>query len=225
MKAITLLSGGLDSTVVLALALQNKRECLALSFSYGQRHKIELEAAKKIAAYYNVKHLILQIDPLAFGQSALVINSLETPLEVPKNRTLEEMKKAPTPPTYVPARNTIFLSFALAQAEMFNASEIHLGVNALDIKYPDCSKAFINAFQQVINTATKKAIEDKPTKLIAPLLEMDKKEIIRLGISLNAPLNLTFSCYSPIDDKACRSCDACILRNSAWEEVREKSKN
>lgn len=218
MKAIVLLSGGLDSTVVLALALANKRECLALSFSYGQRHKIELEAAKKIAANYQVQHLIITIDPQAFGQSALLANCQET-LDVPKNRSLKEMKVSLVPPTYVPARNTIFLSFALAQAEMFEASEIYIGSNALDMKYPDCSKAFIEAFQNMINTATKQSIEKEPPRLITPLIDMDKKEIVDLGRSLNAPIDLTFSCYNPTKHQtACNVCDACILRSLALLE-------
>lgn len=214
MKAIVLLSGGLDSTVILAKALGDKRECLAISFDYGQRHKIELESAKLIAAYYQVPHCIIKLDSSIFGQSSLLSNSLET---APKDRDVNQIKDAGTPTTYVPARNTIFLSLAVAQAETFSAGEIHIGPNALDTKYPDCSEAFIHAFQEVINVATKQSVDGNPPKLIAPLIKLNKKEIIALGLSLKAPLHLTFSCYAPTEsNEPCLRCDACTLRQDGF---------
>ena len=214
MKAIVLLSGGLDSTVILAKALEDKRECLAISFDYGQRHKIELESAKLIAAYYQVPHFIIKLDSSIFGQSSLLSNSLES---APKDRDVNQIKNAGTPTTYVPARNTIFLSLAVAQAETFSAGEIHIGPNALDTKYPDCSEAFVRAFQEVINVATKQSVDGNPPKLIAPLIKLNKKEIIALGLSLKAPLHLTFSCYSPTEsNEPCLRCDACTLRQDGF---------
>lgn len=208
MKAIILFSGGLDSTVMLALALSQGRECLALSFDYGQRHIVELEAAKMIAAHYGVQHLILTIDPRSFKNSSLV-----APLPLPQNRTPEEMQHAGIPNTYVPARNTLFLSFALAQAENTGAREIHFGANALDCNpYPDCRPAFIAAFQSLINA------QDIDTKLITPLINWNKKEIGECGKRLNAPLHLSTSCYQPIAlHQGCGICDACILRSIALE--------
>ncbi len=219
MKAIVLMSGGLDSTVVLALALQKKRECLILSFDYGQRHKIELESAKKIAQYYNIAHKIITIDPKSFGNSSLLSSSHGSDISVPKNRTPEEMKQASTPNTYVPGRNTIFLSFAMAQAEIFSAGEIYIGPNALDMKYPDCSQEFIDCFQRVMQVATVKGCAGNAPKLIAPLLNLNKAEIISLGLSLKAPLEMTFSCYDPKNKQPCLECDACILRNNAYKEI------
>jgi len=215
------MSGGLDSTVILAIALAKKRECLLISFDYGQRHKIELESAKAIAKYYNVPHKIITIDPAAFGGSSLFGSSLlekESCCEVPKNRSIDEIKASSTPNTYVPARNTIFLSFALAQAEIFGAVEIYIGPNALDIKYPDCSQAFVDAFQGVIHVATKQAVDGKAPKLVAPLINLNKAEIVALGRSLNAPLDLSFSCYDPTEsNQPCLKCDACTLREDGFK--------
>lgn len=213
MKAIVLMSGGLDSTVILALALQKKRECICVSFNYNQRHLIELESAKAITDYYQVPHKIITLDPIIFAGSSLLKSEA---LTVPKNRSTDEIKNAGTPSTYVPARNTIFLSLALAQAEIFAADEIYIGPNALDTVYPDCSQKFIDAFQSVINVATKQAISGNPPKLIAPLLQLNKVQIIALGKELRAPLDLSFSCYDPVDDKPCGLCDACNLRSNAF---------
>lgn len=216
MKAVVLFSGGLDSTVILALALQKKRQCLALSFDYGQRHTEELKAAKKITKFYQVPHKIIKLDGI-FGDSSLLKNEIN---QTPKNRTPEEIKKAGTPSTYVPARNTIFLSLALAQAEMFSADEIYLGPNALDTVYPDCSQNFIDAYQNLINVATKQSLDGKPPKLIAPLIQMNKQEIIKLGQQLEAPLELSFSCYDPtLRGTPCLHCDACSLRTAAFTSI------
>lgn len=215
-KAVVLLSGGLDSTVILASALHEGRECYALSFDYGQRHRIELEHAKKIAFYYNVKHQVVPIDSTLFQ-----LSSLTSDLEVPKNRSLEEIGNK-IPNTYVPARNTLFLSYAMALAELLNAEEIYAGPNALDNpSYPDCSPTFIKAFQGVMNVATKQAMEGSAPQLLTPLLYLDKAEIVRKGISLNAPLHLTFSCYDPLPSKdPCGTCDACILRADGFAKFK-----
>jgi 7-cyano-7-deazaguanine synthase len=209
-KAVILFSGGFDSTVVLAAALANNRKCLALSFDYGQRHKVELEAAKKIALHYGVEHKIIRIDPDTFKtkNSCLVSN-----MSVQKNRSLEEMQNGKIPATYVPARNSLFIAYALVQAEIFEADEIHLGPNKLDqTPYPDCRPEFVESFQAIANLATKRAVEGNAPKLITPLMYMDKTEIARLGNQLNAPLELTFSCYDPQDKLPCGQCDACLLR-------------
>ncbi len=218
MKAIVLLSGGLDSTVVLAMALERGLSCIALSFDYGQRHKIELQAAKKIATHYNVPHKMIMIEPSAFGSSALVTDELPH-----QGRSIAEMQRGSTPNTYVPARNTLFLSFALAQAEIHEASEIHMGPNALDGKYPDCSPAYIQAYQNLIQVATKQALDGNAPKLVAPLLYMNKVEIIQEGLKLKAPIELTHSCYSPTTaGLPCNLCDACILRTDAFCKLSNK---
>lgn len=217
MKAIILLSGGLDSTVMLAKALQQGNECYALSFNYGQRHKIELKAAENIAAFYDVPHRIIMIDPACFDNSSLV-----TSLAVPKDRTAQQISSGGIPNTYVPARNTLFLAYAVGQAEILEAQEIHVGFNAMDCNpYPDCRPEFVNAFQLVINIATKQGVEGRPPRLITPLIDLNKTEIFKLGFSLNAPIDLSFSCYDPtIDDRPCHHCDACILRNAALKANR-----
>jgi 7-cyano-7-deazaguanine synthase len=213
MKAIILLSGGLDSTVVLALALEKKLECLALSFDYGQRHRLELESAKAVTKHYAVAHKIIAIDSRAFGNSTLVTNK-----PVPKNRTAQEINSG-IPSTYVPARNTIFIAFALAQAELYEAQEIHVGANRMDrIPYPDCTPLYLNAYQGLMNVATKQALAGHAPKLIAPLIEWDKSEIVRQGKRVQAPLELTMSCYDPTKNGIpCQECDACVLRRSAFK--------
>ncbi|MBA3721163.1 MAG: 7-cyano-7-deazaguanine synthase QueC [Parachlamydiaceae bacterium] len=215
-KAIVLLSGGIDSTVVLALALSHGKNCYALSFNYGQKHIVELEAAKEIAKYYKVPHHIINIDPKAFGKSSLVSN-----IESPKERSLEEMITKGIPNTYVPARNTLFLAFALGQCELHEAQEIHFGSNLMDYAcYPDCRPTYMQAYQSLMNLATKQAVEGNPPSLITPLIYFDKKSIIKKGLSLGAPLELTISCYNPIDRHTpCNQCDACILRNMGFAEV------
>lgn len=215
MRAIVLFSGGLDSTVTLAMALNRGRDCLGLSFDYGQRHKIELDAAKVIAKHYGIQHRIIKIDPTAFGQSSLVSN-----MEVPKNRTPTEIESQGIPSTYVPARNTLFLAYALGQAEILGADEIYIGCNVLDnLPYPDCRPEFIEAFQGLINVVTK-----NPPRLIAPLINWDKKKIVQEGMDLDAPLEQTFSCYDPTPKgEPCHQCDACRLRFEAFEKVNKSS--
>lgn len=216
MKAVILFSGGLDSTVVLAKALADGRQCLALSFDYGQRHKIELNAAKEIALHYGVEHRVITIAPETFQ---MVGSGLTTGAKIQKNRSLTEMQNGKTPSTYVPARNTLFIAYALVQAEIFGANEIHLGPNKLDqIPYPDCRPSFVSAFQSVANLASKRAVEGNAPLLVTPLIELNKKEIVKLGMSLQAPLELTFSCYDPQDNAPCLECDACLLRADAFQD-------
>jgi 7-cyano-7-deazaguanine synthase len=212
MKAIVLLSGGLDSTVSLAVALSQGRECHAISFNYGQRHQIELEAAKAVVAHYSIEHSIISIEPTAFGRSSLVTN-----LSVPKNRSFEEMEIG-IPNTYVPARNTLFLAYATGKAELINAEEIFFGANIMDrTGYPDCRPEYLSTFQKLLNLSTKQAVEGKAPQLVTPLAELDKEAIISLGNKLEAPMHLSLSCYDPINNGShCGSCDACILRRQGF---------
>jgi len=223
MKAIILMSGGIDSTVSLALALEKGLECIALSFDYGQRHWIELTSARAICKHYNVAHQIIKIDPKAFGMSSLV--EIDSPM--PKDRTIEEISGEGIPNTYVPARNTLFLSFALSQAEILNADEIHFGMNAHDINaYPDCRPEYVKAFQDLVNVATKQSLEKKPPQIITPLSAMTKAEIISEGYRLNTPIELTHSCYNPTNsNQQCGVCDACILRNDGFVKAKTVNKS
>ena len=214
-KAVLLLSGGLDSTTLLALARREGYAIHALSFRYGQRHSAELAAARKIAAHYEVvQHVITDIDLRIFGGSALTAD-----IEVPKDGVADEA----IPVTYVPARNTIFLSFALAWAEVLGASDIFIGVNALDYSgYPDCRPEFIAAFEKMARLATRAGVEGSasPVSIRTPLIEMSKKQIIELGLSLGVDYSMTTSCYDPADDgEACGRCDACRLRLRGFEEA------
>lgn len=215
-KAVVLLSGGLDSSIILASAINQGRECYALCFDYGQRHRVELDYAKKIASYYNVHLRIIEIDPCIFKSSSLVSDE-----RVPQNRTVEEIARGKIPNTYVPARNTLFLAYAMGQAELLNAKEIYAGPNALDsTPYPDCTPAFIQAFQSVLNVATKQAVEGHPPRLITPLIHWNKVDIIRHGMTLNVPMHMTFSCYDPLPTKeACSICDSCILRADGFAKA------
>ncbi len=217
MKAVILLSGGIDSTVLLALALERGLDCLALSFDYGQRHLIELTSARAICEHYDIPQHTITIDPSAFGHSTLV--HTDTPM--PDKRSLKEIEQSGIPNTYVPARNTLFLSYALGQAEIIDATEIHFGMNAQDrVGYPDCRPEFVESFQRLVNVATKQSVEKTPPKIITPLIELNKAGIISLGLRLNAPLELTHSCYNPTKTGLqCGTCDACILRNEGFTKV------
>jgi len=216
-KAVVLLSGGLDSTTALALAKAEGFAPYALSFRYGQRHGVELECAAGVAASLGaVEHLIAEIDLRRFGGSALTSD-----LPVPKGRSLQEMETG-IPSTYVPARNTLFLSFALAWAEVLEASDIFIGVNALDYSgYPDCRPEFITAFEQMANLATKAGVERRQRfKIHAPLLRLTKAEIIREGTALGVNYALTSSCYDPGPEACpCGQCDACQLRAKGFAEA------
>jgi len=215
-RAVVLLSGGLDSATVLAIAKSEGYELYALSFSYGQRHVIELDAARRVAVAIGVAdHRIASIDLRVFGGSALTGD-----FAVPKGRTTEEMSHE-IPITYVPARNTIFLSFALAWAEVLGSSDIFIGVNALDYSgYPDCRPEFIAAFETMANLATKAGVEGRQAlRIHTPLIALTKAEIIRKGIELGVDYGLTSSCYDPgAKGEPCGQCDSCLLRRKGFRE-------
>lgn len=209
-NAIVLLSGGLDSTTCLAIAKDEGFTPIALSFRYGQRHTGELECAAAIARAADVEHLIADIDLAAFGGSALVDESLE----VPKHESVDDLSADSVPITYVPARNTIFLSFATAVAETRGAHDVFIGVNAVDYSgYPDCRPEFIEAFEVMANLATREGVEGGRLRIRTPLINLTKAEIIQLGLSLGVNYGATMSCYDPAaDGGACGHCDACLLR-------------
>ncbi len=213
MKAVVLVSGGLDSATVLAIARGEKRDCIALSFAYGQRHEIELDAARRVAQSMKViEHVVYPLDLRMFGASALTGD-----IAVPKDAV-----GAPgIPATYVPARNTVFLAIALALAEARAAQEIWIGVNAIDYSgYPDCRPEFIDAFQQVILRGTRSGNERGEPHLVAPLIRMTKADIIRRGISLGVDYSMTHSCYDPdAKGRACGHCDSCLIRQRGFIEA------
>jgi 7-cyano-7-deazaguanine synthase len=216
-KAVVLSSGGIDSTTVMAIARSEGYEVYSLSFRYGQRHFIELEAAEKVAQALGAReHMVIDIDLGKIGGSALTGN-----IQVPKGRSEAEMNRE-IPVTYVPARNTIFLSFALAWAEVIEAGDIFIGVNAIDYSgYPDCRPEYVKAFEQMANLATKTGVEGKTNlKIRAPLMHMTKGEIILKGTELGVDYRVTLSCYDPsADGKACGHCDSCLLRKKGFLEA------
>jgi 7-cyano-7-deazaguanine synthase len=216
-KAVVLLSGGLDSATVLAIARAEGFEPYALSFRYGQRHEHELVAADRVAKSIGAaRHVVAQIDLRAFGRSALTSSDIA----VPKGRSLEDMSHE-IPVTYVPARNTIFLSFALAWAETLGSQDIFIGVNALDYSgYPDCRPEYIRAYETMANLATKAGVEGKQRlKIHTPLIQLTKAQIIRRGLDLGVDYSITSTCYDPAPDgKACGQCDACLLRLKGFAE-------
>lgn len=215
--AVVLLSGGLDSATVLAIARSQGYEPFALSFRYGQRHAIELERAREVAQSLGVaQHVVVDIDLRRFGGSALTSD-----IEVPKDRSAQQMA-AGVPVTYVPARNTIFLAFALAWAETLGASDIFVGVNALDYSgYPDCRPEYIDAFERMANLATKAGVEGRQRlKIHAPLIRMTKAQIVLAGLALGVDYAITSSCYDPgLDGRPCGRCDACALRAKGFAEA------
>lgn len=215
MKAVILLSGGLDSSTVLYQAKADGYECYALSFDYQQRHRRELEAAVEIARSANIKeHHIVRFDLGLWGGSALT----DRRLEIPQSRSPAQMSSE-IPSTYVPARNTIFLSFALAYAEALSAQAVYIGVNALDYSgYPDCRPDYIQAMQEVFRLGTKQGREGEAIKIVSPLLELRKTEIIELGNRLGVPWERTWSCYQG-EELACGVCDSCVLRSQAFAEL------
>jgi 7-cyano-7-deazaguanine synthase len=217
--AVVLLSGGIDSTTTLAIAIAEGFEAYALSFDYGQRHHIETEAARRVADSLGVKeHRIAKIDMRAFGGSALTGD-----VDVPKRRSEPEIGHG-IPVTYVPARNTIFLAYALAWAEIMPASDIFLGVNAIDYSgYPDCRPEFIEAFETLANLATKAGVEGTRFHIHTPLIKFSKSEIIRNAVELGVDLSLTHSCYDPTPEGlACGGCDSCLLRLKGFREAKIK---
>jgi 7-cyano-7-deazaguanine synthase len=215
-RVVVLLSGGLDSATVLALCRAENYAAYALSFRYGQRHEREIAAARRIAKSLGAtEHRIAEIDLRLFGGSALTAD-----MEVPKARSEEEMA-AGVPITYVPARNTIFLSYALAWAEVLGATDIFLGVNAVDYSgYPDCRPEFIRAFEQLANLATRAGVEGARFEIHAPLLALSKAQIIQRGSELGVDFSLTHSCYDPTPEgRACGACDSCQLRRKGFREA------
>lgn len=215
-SAIVLSSGGLDSTTCLAIAkAEGFGPLYSLSFDYGQRHRFELEAAKRIARVYQVKeHRVIQIDLRQFGQSALTDD-----IAVPKDRD-ETVMAGEIPVTYVPARNTIFLSYALAFAEVRSVHDVFIGVNAIDYSgYPDCRPEFIEAFERMANLATKMTTSGEEFRIHAPLIDLTKAQIIRRGVELGVDYSMTHSCYDPdAQGRACGRCDSCLLRKRGFEE-------
>jgi 7-cyano-7-deazaguanine synthase len=215
-RAVVLLSGGLDSATALAMAREQGYERYALSFRYGQRHDVELDAAARVAKAIGVeRHAVLDIDLAAFGGSALTGD-----IDVPHDRDVDDLGDD-IPVTYVPARNTVFLSLALAWAETLDAEAIVLGVNALDYSgYPDCRPEYLDAFQRMAALATKAGVEGKPVRIEAPLLHLSKAEIIERGRSLGVDYALTHSCYDPgAGGRACGTCDSCLLRARGFEQL------
>jgi 7-cyano-7-deazaguanine synthase len=216
-RAVVLVSGGLDSATTLAVAAEQGFEIYALTFRYGQRNDVEIDAARRVAASLGVaRHVIKEIDLGAFGGSALTDD-----IPVPKGRDIEEMSRE-IPVTYVPARNTIFLSFALAWAEVLGAADIFTGMNAIDYSgYPDCRPEYVAAFERMANLATKAGVEGTSRFAIhTPLIELSKAEIIRRGLALGVDYGLTSSCYDPsVQGEACGECDACVLRLQGFAEA------
>jgi 7-cyano-7-deazaguanine synthase len=216
-KAVVLSSGGIDSTTAMAMARAGGYEIYSLSFRYGQRHAVELQAAARVAKALDARaHLIIDLDLGKIGGSALTDD-----IEVPKARSAEEMKKG-IPVTYVPARNTIFLSYALAWAERLEAEDIFIGVNAIDYSgYPDCRPEYIRAFEQMANLALRAVVEGRMRiRIQAPLIKMTKGQIICAGVELGVDYSLTHSCYDPSPDgQACGACDSCLLRKKGFQEA------
>jgi 7-cyano-7-deazaguanine synthase len=215
--AIVLLSGGLDSATVLAIARAGGYDCRALSFSYGQRHSIELNAAAAIAAAADVPWTLIEIDLRAFGGSALTADEID----VPKHDSPEQLDASKIPATYVPCRNTIFFAYALAVAEVESCDHIFAGMNALDYSgYPDCRPEYIDAFQTMAGLASKRAVEGHRVTIHTPLLQMGKREIVATGRTLGVDYSMTHSCYDPAPDgAACGRCDSCLLRHRAFVEL------
>jgi 7-cyano-7-deazaguanine synthase len=215
-RAIVLLSGGIDSTTTLAIAIAEGYEAYALSFDYGQRHQIEMDAARRVANSLGAKeHRITSIDLRAFGGSALTDNVV-----VPKQRSETEIANG-IPVTYVPARNTIFLAYGLAWAEVISANDIFIGVNAIDYSgYPDCRPEFIEAFENLANVGTKAAVEGRRFQIHTPLIKLSKADIIRKGFDLGVDFSFTHSCYDPTaEGLACGECDSCLLRLKGFREA------
>jgi 7-cyano-7-deazaguanine synthase len=211
-RAVVLLSGGLDSTTTLAQALADGCEVTALSFSYGQRHTKELISAENVCRYYDVRHVVIDIDLSSF-HSALTQKDIDVPLD--RIGRLEDE----IPVTYVPARNIIFLSVAAGLCESIGADRVYIGANAVDYSgYPDCRPDFFKAYYDMLSKGTKAGVEGHPVRIVTPILEASKADIVRLGKKLGAPLQMTWSCYNG-GDKACGHCDSCRLRLKGFEEA------
>ena len=210
-QTVVNLSGGLDSTVCLAEAFVASDAVIALSVDYGQRHAVELDRARAIAAHYGVEHIVQRLDLSAWGGSALTDASIDVPVAEPDNSAI--------PITYVPGRNLIFLSLAVALAEARGFDTVSIGVNALDYSgYPDCRPEFIDSFRRTAGLALRTGVEGSPVDIVTPLIDMTKAQIVRRGVELNAPLELTWSCYRGFD-KPCGDCDSCVLRAKGFAEA------
>ena len=215
MKAVVLVSGGLDSTTCLAMAREKGFDLYALTFNYGQRHDHELNSAKMVVDFFNIQnHRIIDIDLAQFGGSALTDK-----IDVPKKRDLSDMAEIPV--TYVPARNTVFLSLALAWAEVLGSFDIFIGVNALDYSgYPDCRPEYISSFEKTANLATKAGVSGSSFRIHTPLIDLTKSEIVKVGMDLGVDYSLTSSCYDPDQEgNPCGLCDACYLRLKGFKEA------
>ena len=208
---VVVLSGGLDSTVCMAIAAREDQNLLALTFDYGQRHRSELGRAAAVAGFYRAEHLVVHLDASQWGGSALTDQNIDVPAPSADNGEI--------PPTYVPARNLIFLSVAVGVAEVRDADACYLGVNALDYSgYPDCRPEFIQSFEQTAALALKRGVEGNPVRVRTPLIDKTKAEIVQLGVELGAPLQLTWSCYRG-GDRPCGACDSCALRAKGFAEA------
>jgi 7-cyano-7-deazaguanine synthase len=213
MPGLVILSGGLDSTVCMALAARDTDRLLALTFDYGQRHRVELQCAARVAAHYGAEHLVVTLDASRWGGSALTDPTIEIPEAAPGSDA------DAIPVTYVPARNLVFLAVAMGVSEARGADVVYLGVNALDYSgYPDCRPEFVRAFEAAAALALKRGVEGNPVAVRTPLIALSKADIVRLGVSLGAPLHLTWSCYRG-DDHPCGRCDACALRAKGFAEA------
>ncbi|RJR27634.1 7-cyano-7-deazaguanine synthase QueC [candidate division WWE3 bacterium] len=214
--SIALISGGLDSAVAAAIAKTESNQVVALSFNYNQRHKVELEAAMKIAERYAVKHVIVPLSLDFISNSALTSKDIA----VPENRALDDMLSS-IPVTYVPSRNIIFLSIATALADVENADAIYMGINAVDYSgYPDCRPEFVTSFQRMIDKSTRRGVAGASIAIKAPLVMLSKADIIKKGAELNVPFELTHSCYNPSDEGlACGLCDSCLIRRKGFQQA------
>ena len=221
-KAIILLSGGIDSTATLVYAIKEDYKCYAISFDYNQKHKIELEYAKEIAKKYNViEHKIIKLDLNILTESALISGNKE----VPKYNDIKDLPKN-IPVTYVPARNTLFLSYALSWAESINAGNIFIGANKDDYQgYPDCRPEFYKKFEELANIGTSFVDKTEKIKILTPFINSTKEEIIMFGIENNIDLSKTFTCYEPIDGKPCGKCYSCLVRQNAFDKIKKKGGN
>lgn len=216
-KAVVLISGGLDSATAAAVALKNGFNLFAITFHYGQKHSIEIESARRVSASLGVSsHIEIEIPAVIFSSSSLMAGS---GLNIPRKRNLYKMNDIPS--TYVPGRNIIFLSYAIAYAESINAGDIYIGINAVDYSgYPDCRPEFLKAFQDMANTGTKAGVMGNPFRINAPLLSLAKHEIIKLGVSLGVDYSLTHSCYAPDEDGfSCGECDSCLIRKKGFHDA------
>ena len=219
MPGLVILSGGLDSTVCMALAARDTDGVLALTFDYGQRHRVELDRAALVAAHYGAEHVVVALDASRWGGSALTDPAIEIPDAADPETAAPESAADAIPVTYVPARNLVFLAVAMGVSEARGADFVYLGVNALDYSgYPDCRPEFVRAFEAAAALALKRGVEGNPVEVRTPLIALTKAEIVRLGVSLGAPLHLTWSCYRG-DDVPCGRCDACALRAKGFAEA------